>query len=545
MNDFYNFLGYEFYFFAIKKARMKQFISIIIICLFVACATPKHHQKSKLDLPILSYGQMLEDHDTLVSYIKQTSPIIYFNKEVRGIDFGKHAKNLRKQIKKNTTTVEFLKIVDKTINSAQDGHTSRLGSKLLDIMKENWIPTGFITHIDSASTVNSYKYADYFKNEVYAKLDLNLIYTSGEYYNLLPFRYKGKEYPASMKLINCNGSEIHRYVNNLIELASPLRWDRTNNKVYEETFYSHSDNYKNEILKLTFIDKENNTHKLNISKNDSIEFLQEKNRKYGYNSDKDSLITHYFDKQKIFYAKIPMMKEELGDSIKQRLQSINYKTNNVSAVVIDIRGNGGGSDYTYSKFLKSIVRDTLKLNIIVGRNFSSYIQKDFNINRDSIESRTSHSFKVDVPTLKEPEMYYIKQTYNFVIPDSVTLSFNGKIYILQDRYIYSSASNLSSLAKNSEQLISIGQTPDLLGGLQTNPLVMMLPNSKLIFRVEPQIDFTNIKNVSDIFQNNVEYSVPYSIEHFHLRTTTKEDIYGKEFLLNYDPMFKIVLELEN
>ena len=32
-------------------------------------------------------------------------------------------------------------------------------------------------------------YDNYFKKEVYTKLDLNLIYTSGEYYNLLPFSY--------------------------------------------------------------------------------------------------------------------------------------------------------------------------------------------------------------------------------------------------------------------------------------------------------------------------------------------------------------------
>ena len=73
---------------------MKQFFSISLVCLLIACSSPKHTLSNSESLPKLSYQQMLEDHDTLVSKIKQTSPIIYFNKEVRGIDFNDHATSL-------------------------------------------------------------------------------------------------------------------------------------------------------------------------------------------------------------------------------------------------------------------------------------------------------------------------------------------------------------------------------------------------------------------------------------------------------------------
>mgnify|MGYP006185671477 CR=1 FL=1 len=82
----------------------------------------------------------------------------------------------------------------------------------------------------------------------------------------------------------------------------------------------------------------------------------------------------------------------------------------------------------------------------------------FEYNRDSIQKNSLFTFKVNVPTLKEPEMFYIKMRNNFVVPDSVKYPFTGKIYILQDRFIYSASSNLASLAKNSEQLINIGET---------------------------------------------------------------------------------------
>ncbi|SDW35610.1 S41 family peptidase [Flavobacterium degerlachei] len=522
---------------------MKQFFSISLVCLLIACSSPKHTLSNSESLPKLSYQQMLEDHDTLVSKIKQTSPIIYFNKEVRGIDFNQHATTLRKQINTKTTTQQFLQIVDKTLNAAQDGHTNRLNDALLDHMKKYGIPLGAIKGIDSTDAKNSYTYNNYFKNEVYTKLDLNLIYTNGAYYNLLPFSYKEKNYPTAMKLISCNGIEIHQFVNSLTELASPLRWDRTNNRTYKEDFYRNSEIYKNNVLKLVFQDKGFKNHKISIIKNDKVTFLQERNWKYGYNQAKDSLATHFFEKQGVFYAKLPRMDVPLGDSINQRLGTIINK-HNVNAVVIDIRGNGGGNDETYNNALKSIIKDTLRLNVVLGINWSPYTRNYYEYNRDSIQKEPIFSFKVDVPTLKEPEMFYITFASALIVPDSIKYPFEGKIYILQDRYIYSASSNLSALAKNTEQLISIGETPDLLGGMQRDPFIMMLPHSKVIFRVEPQIDFTDNKKVEDCFKNNVEFPVQYSIDNLYLRTTTKENVFGKEFLFNNDPMFKKVIELE-
>lgn len=527
---------------------MKKILSLLLICLCIACATNHKNTIPRPAIiegtPMLTYEQLLEDHDSLVSYINQVSPIVYFNEEVRGIDFNLYARELRKQIQPRTTIPEYLKIVEKTLNSAQDGHSNMLGSWHLDILKNNWIPKGVVTGIDTSSIQYGYKYDDYVNKQFYTKLNLELVYTSGQYYNLLPFSYSDKKYPASMKLISCNGTDIHDYVKTRIEQSSPLRWDRENDRVYHEKFYKPSENYKKGILKLVFLDKDNKKHNLNIKKNDTVTFLQEKNSVYGYNDEKTPIITHYFEKEKIFYAKLPMMVEAYGDTLSERLRPIIAK-NKVNAIVLDIRGNPGGSDNTYSNFLKKVVKDTLGQNVMVGRNFSPYNQKYFNINTDSVQNRTTHTFKINAATLKKPKMYYITYpNFRFVIPDSLNFSFEGKIYVLQDRFIYSSASNLSNLAKNNEQLISIGETPDLLGGLQTNPTVLQLPHSKIIFRIESQIDFTGCKTPKDIFQNNVEYPVSYSIKELYSRITTKEDIFGKQFLLNNDPMFQKAVELE-
>ncbi|WP_316796511.1 S41 family peptidase [Pedobacter agri] len=522
---------------------MKYLVLIMISFLVAECTNAQAQVTNTEDLPKITYAQMLSEHDSLVSYIKQTSPVIYYNKEVRGIDFNRYARQLKKKITPKTSMGEYLQIIKKTLNVSQDGHTSQLNATLLDIVNKYWVPAKLVS-FDSASTVNMYKYVKYLKEAYYAKPELNLIYTSGEYYNLLAFNYKGKSYPSGMKLLSCNGKSIHDFVKTLTTLVSPLRWDRMRNRVYDENFYWPAEIYKNGTLKLVFADKNKNRYNLHIAKQDTVTYLTKKSNDYGYFSQTDTVVTHYFEKSGIFYAKIPAMREELGDTIKRRMALV-FDHHKVKSIVIDIRGNGGGSDNTYSKFLRKIVRDTLKKKVVVARNFSPYIQAHYHINRDSVLKNKTFTFDPGVPTLKSPEMYYIKQNFNFVVPDTLTLPFDGKIYVLQDKFIYSSASNFSSLAKNSEQLVSIGETPDLLGGLQASTLMIMLPYSKFIFRVEPQIDLTDIKRVGDIFQNHVEYPVQYTIEHLQLRTTTKEHIYGKDFLEKHDPMFEKVLELEH
>lgn len=552
MADFYNFYSLRNFTFDLNKKskEMKIYAKLILVIVTLLCFSIGKAQNSNKPVkylegtPLLTNSQMLVDYDSLVSYINQVSPIVQFNKEVRNIDFNKHAKKLKKKITSKTSMEEYLFLVEKTLIAAQDGHSNRLGTPLLDIVKKVWIPQGYASGLDTLDFPHSYKYEKFIKEKFYTKLKLELVYLNGEYYNILPFSYKGKNYPAAMKLISCNNKEIHQFVKNMEELISPLRWDRANKKVYHENFYTVGEIYKNNQLKLAFIDNNKEKKILNITKDDTVTFLEEKKNNFGYNSSNASVITHYFEKEQIFYGKIPAMDEKFGDTLTNRFQTILNKFP-VKSIVLDVRGNGGGSDTTYGKFLGKIMSDTLKTNITVGRILSPLNCKYYEMNKDSITAY-GMSLTKEGPKLKNLKMFYnIIPNYSFFYPEKETLAFNGAVYILQDRFIYSSTSNLSSLAYKNNRLISIGEMPNLLGGMQNITSVFCLPYSKVIFRIEPQIDFTDCKSVADIFQNQVEHFVTYPSDFLHERSTTNEDIFGKNFLLQKDPMFKKAVELEH
>lgn len=528
---------------------MNALIKSIVLCLTYTLAYHICQSQNNLPLdhvPQITYHEMMEEYDLLVSYIQQLSPVIYYNKEVRKIDFDQHVKKLRAGITPKTTLPEYLNTVYRTINAAQDNHTSVLSeSYLKNYIQRYWIPSGVkVIGYDSLSVNYARHYDSYFNNTFRLKLNLELIYTDGAYYNLLAFDYKNQHFPSEMKLRQCNGKNVHDVVGNMVELMSALKWDRNHRVVYHEQFYKSPFIFEKDSLTLLFSDKSGREHVLKIAKSDTVAFAETKKHRLGYNADAKTT-AHYFDNEHIFYARLPLMQEELGDSICKKLKSIT-DNHTVNAIVLDIRGNGGGSDNTFTNILKKIIKKPLTADVMIGRNFSP-INCDYEgITNDTIQKYPHLSLEAGrTPTLQSTKLFYIKfPAYTYVTPDSPQYRFNGNVYILQDRFIYSSASNLSNLAYHSDQLISIGENPNLLGGLQTNPIAICLPHSKLFLRIEPQIDFTNIKTKADIFQNNVEHPVNYPISFLHQRATTDEDITGKQFLHDQDPMFRKVLNLE-
>lgn len=306
------------------KISIKLIVTFVTLMCFLNIKAQNTTKPTKYleGTPQLTHSQMLVDYDSLVSYVNQVSPIIQFNKEVRNIDFNQHAKKLKKKITSKTSMEDYLFLVEKTINIAQDGHSSILGNSGLDQVKAILIPKGFVKGLDTLDLPHSYKYEKFIKEKFYTKLKLELLYINGEYYNLLPFSYKGINYPATMKLLSCNGNEIHQFVKNMEELISPLRWDRANKKVYHENFYTVGEIYKNNHLKLTFVDNNQEKKSVNIAKDDTVTFLEEKKNNFGYNSSSATVITHYFEKEQLFYGKIPAMEEKFGDTLINRFKTI-------------------------------------------------------------------------------------------------------------------------------------------------------------------------------------------------------------------------------
>lgn len=159
------------------------------------------------------------------------------------------------------------------------------------------------------------------------------------------------------------------------------------------------------------------------------------------------------------------------------------------ALVIDIRGNGGGDSRYWQDFLvpRLIDRDH------IGVTYSFY--KDGTIAGMYPDFRLEHSHDLVYGQIKDLDLTMlpmlppeVEETFTHYIKSPVTvkpiddsISFPGNIYLLVDGIVYSSAESFAVFAKDTGFAILIGDKTGG-GGIGTDSWVEMLPNSGYIFR---------------------------------------------------------------
>lgn len=141
------------------------------------------------------------------------------------------------------------------------------------------------------------------------------------------------------------------------------------------------------------------------------------------------------------------------------------------------------------------------------------------------------------------EKYWLsKDTIYKFPPIENGLNFSGKIFILQNEKIYSSAMTLSSMALKNNQIITIGQTSGHFTGygLGTTPSVFMLPNSKLLFRMATSVDFSvGVENFEQLNSVNSEIHYDYKYVNNFVKAYNRN---SRKFLFEKDSYFRKAIQ---
>lgn len=172
------------------------------------------------------------------------------------------------------------------------------------------------------------------------------------------------------------------------------------------------------------------------------------------------------------------------DKDKKLIREYLQKVKDYQALVIDIRGNGGGDSRYWSKFLlpQILAEEAKSTNYIFYRG--GEVIKDF---YKAKNTKTKSIDKLDLSTLKNlpvdiiEEFEYYEQLNTIVSPSKDSIKFEGNIYLLVDDAVYSSAEALATFVKNTNFATIIGEQTKG-AGIGTDPFIAMLPNSGLVFR---------------------------------------------------------------
>lgn len=246
----------------------------------------------------------------------------------------------------------------------------------------------------------------------------------------------------------------------------------------------------------------------------------------------ENLILKDIIEGEVGYIYLPNM-TPIGESIAEDINVISkyIKTlENHEAIVIDIRGNGGGSDEYWTEVISRIIPKSY--------NTSGYILfRDSDLINDYIKSRDI--ITEDIVDLEKeigsngPDeimrdfKYFVKNNRFIETKDSI--NFKGNIYLLVDNVVYSSAESFSIFCKERGIATVIGETTGGDGG-GYDPVLFNLKNSGLIIRIAADMYLTDSGVCNEEFK-----TIPdYIIENPERR---------KEF--SYDECINKVLELLN
>ncbi len=211
------------------------------------------------------------------------------------------------------------------------------------------------------------------------------------------------------------------------------------------------------------------------------------------------------------------------------------KVKNYQALVIDIRGNGGGNSSYWQAFLLPLI---LKESAEV-KDYAFY--KDGEIIKKELENSGETIFKVEdldlsqlpnlPPEISEDFTYYTEGSLEILPDEENYIGFDGNIYLFVDGSVFSSSESLAVYAKEMGFATIIGEQTKGDGiGVGFEPLLTMLPNSGYVIRFTGGMGVTSDGTCNAEYGTTPDYIVPSAK-------------YPDEYI-NLDKCVEKVLELE-
>lgn len=495
---------------------MKLLFMTIALVLMTAVAPAQTSPSDTTALPKLTAAQMYRDYDTLVKTLLEISPQYEFRRKITGTDIHRFFRQNREKIASIHSREAFYRLIRSVITVNQDSHTSVLRTDYpLALFKQFGI---------SDTALSRLKGWTYFYNKFNSdnRLNFQFRYIDGKYYNVVPFTYLGKYYPSGLEITHCNGLAINQYVNSLYPWLV-MKWDFVHHSYFADAFFKSFNLSSTDRLTLRF-KGDDTARKFTVGDSVTLE-----NNAVAVAPKIKKII--WFADRKVLYIRMPVM--ELADTDYYANEILKYRDSHIDKIVVDIRDNGGGSDYVWRRLLSNLITKPIIYSVTTLANHNDRVI-------DLLKGQFDVKTTIKVPFLDNRE-FYADNTETDTIPMNVSsIKFNGKLFILQNKNNYSSAGAFLAIGNRVSNFYTLGEPTGTQLGLGVNPLVNELPESGIVYRVEPLIEYSDVNVPEDIFHNKVKIPVILRLRDV-LEMLVATDRYSESFLLDKDPMFRKAL----
>ncbi|MFW9922017.1 MAG: S41 family peptidase [Candidatus Thorarchaeota archaeon] len=424
--------------------------------------------------------EFLEDFEYFYQFIEDNYPYINVKERMLGYNWLDFKEEYLSRINACNNTKDFLTVMLDAVTALQNQHTHILNPSEVKTYHDGMIqydvyPQKEVIN-DQVVTANYYWwsiYNDIMNEKGYQHYNLLMVYNKGEYEVVDGWEAWLDTYNLALgaKVVAIDDVPIHEAVQNSYE-ESYLFYDFARNRSYiqyltprilKQTPNFTFENTTGEIIDVTLFSNPSITY-------DGVNWR-------GYYPNLAEVATKLYPAEKVGYMQVGGM---AYDPAAYWNMMMNFYTAiaDYDHLIIDIRGNYGGNDYFWCEnivepLLKQKLQNKLYLAFKDSATFSHYHRKAEKI----YFQKTKSSFDYLPPEVLTKD-YKIYKEHKLEYEPKNTVEFSGKITVLIDKCVYSSAEAFTVFCKNTgfATLVGTNSGGDGIG----RRIYWALPHSKLV-----------------------------------------------------------------
>ena len=456
----------------------------------------------------LATEEKLEDFRYVFTTLKDSFPFFEIERDKTGFDWPINKDKFEEWIKGTKNNEEFYNTLKGIVAMIQNGHTGVLSPSYYEDMVPGYSSiTNYAWRQVLTQTGVKEKYKDWSKivKENKVVLPLKIKYVEGRYIVTEDFKSIKKGYVIE----SIEDKPIDAYFKDNLDKYY-LNYDEKREKLYVKSSMIIGEigkdykvaavsQYNQSITEyLTPIKQEQNIS-TSISTTSSEEKILKENQ--------------------IAYLKVKSMSNRTLEADGKKILEFYKSIKDYPYLVIDIRGNGGGTDNYWQKNIVEPLISETKSSAVAMAYKGNYI-------RPFLRGRGITTKPID----KLPEEFNSKYTSSMerftvssrAVKPKNSVGFKGKIYLLVDEYVFSSSESFAAFCKATDFAELVG-TITGGDGIGIDPCVMALPNSGLVVRFSLDMGVN-----SDGTVNEKAHTKP----DIYAETTYEDFIKDKDSILN-------------
>lgn len=448
----------------------------------------------------LTTAQKLEDFHYLFSVLEDNHPYLSLKARVEEYDWLSHKQEFEQAIKDSADDKGFAQVIAGMLKQINNGHTGILpwtgagGARdMADWNGEPWRRTAKQTSAGRADYWYrlAYEVSDDDRPDRYPPFIA--IYNDGRYAVVAtaPEEAIRQCVRPGMVVLEIEGVPIQDYVDGQRGLGtSRLLYDPVRRHLYQRQLTLP---LEGEFLRVTLADEAGRSTEVAVPYAKSAwdsDYAWPPKYSGNLDSPNRNLYTDVLGDGKVGYVRISsfLPVEQDASALHRFFESIR----DLPALIIDIRGNGGGkSTYWEQNVVARLATGPVECNFYLTWRSGEYVQPFIQakisriplqeLSKSAFVERAGPQLAGNIPSEILTAEYAEPRVYRYVVTPRDSINYQGRIFVLVDDLCFSAADGFAAVCKGSGFATVVG-TWTRGDGVAFTPAVITLPNSGMVVR---------------------------------------------------------------